>query len=123
MVVPLEIKSKTHTLNYRYLKDTDKIHLLVKPAATSRHIQYYTRYKHALPPHGRYALYGFTNKREVDIARVEHNANVLQIDVGDAKLIANNLNIPLVVELLSYCNLDDKSEVDEVFFYRSSSHF
>jgi len=126
-MVPIEIKAsspqKIQTLNYRYLKDTQTIHLLMKPAATSRHIQYYTRYKPTLPPHGRYALYGFINKREVDIARVEHSANILTLDIGDAKLIANNLNIPLVVEVSSYCNLDDKSQVDEVFFYRCSATY
>jgi len=110
-------KLRTH---YRYLKDTTSIYLLVKPALTSRHTQYYTRYKGSLNPIGRHALYGFMNKREVELARVDHAANIFSTDLGDAKLIAHNLNMPLVIELSSYCELDDRSLVEEIFFWRST---
>ncbi len=118
MVVQLSQIPKTRT-HFRYIKETTTIYLLVKPAASSRNVQYYSRFHAALSPQGRHALFGFTNLHDVKQTRADHAANIITVNVSDAKVIANNLNMPLVIELVSYCDLDDKSTVEEIYFWKS----
>ena len=112
----LKVRQKIH---YKYLDNDTSVYLLYRPAPSSRNISYYTQ-----------NVKGITNNSNVlkcylDLSLtknmiVEQNANILRLDLKQAKDIASSLKIPLVVNIYCYCNIVDREEIQEIFYWNNN---
>lgn len=118
--LPTTPPTHQRTVHYRYLDNSVIVNVLLKPANTSRHIQYYTEHIPQIKSEPSNSFRCFLDPQEAMLHATEKNASCVNIELGDAKIIADALHVPLMVTISSYCNLDDQSEIHEVYFWRKT---
>ena len=105
-----------HAFAFRYINKSTTIYLAVRPRPSSRDFQFYTRY---IPEISRETnlLYGWTDAHP-SAYEIDERCNVIECNVTTARIIADTIQIPLVVSMREYCNIDDGAHVEEVYYYR-----
>jgi len=104
-----------HSVAYRYINKNTRIHLIVKPAVSSRNYQYFTRFLPSVSTHTN-MLWGWVGTEYMpDI----QDSEIVTHSIEDVKNICDVLSLPLIVSIVEYCNIEDKSIVEEIYFWRT----
>ena len=115
-MLPNKRTMQNRTINFRYINKNTRLYLAYRPAPSSRKHQYLTRYIPQVSDKN--VLWGWVvdNIAPYDISE---KCVIKSIDLTEACSLATVLDMPLVVSIVEYCDMYDKSVVEEVFFWRT----
>jgi hypothetical protein len=108
---------------YKYIGDTSKVYFIGKSNPSSfRHHVFYTE-PHYIKERKeiRNAIIGYTDEQMANIKMSdiegEPHVHVFTMPLNDMKCMSSIMMMPLIVEAESYCDLDDGTEMTNVYFY------
>lgn len=109
--------SKMKQIQFKYINKSATINIAYRPHITSRKAQYYTRYMPQIIDKN--VLWGWVGNH-IAPYDISEKCKIVSMGIDDACVISEVLDLPLVITIVEYCNISDKTEIEEVFFWRSS---
>jgi len=103
-------------INFRYIDMNTPIKIAMRNAPSSRKHQYYTRYMPQISTYN--VLWGWTNDT-ITPYDISERCSIIDLTVKEACTISSVLNIPLVISINEFCNINEKSLIEEVYFWRT----
>jgi hypothetical protein len=97
---------------FKYIDGSHKVKLYIRPHRSSRYIQYYTEHFTSFPTN---VLRCYL---ETPPKFWEGGVEAIEVTLDTAKEISKSLKLPLVVVMKEYCNIEDDTEVTDLYYWQ-----
>lgn len=114
---------------YKYIKDNSRIYCICtsKPTTFREHVFYTEPYYIKERKELRNAIMGYTNPEIAEsklkiMKHIPESSNIHSMVLDDLKCISSIMMMPLLVEAGNYCDITEKIEMTDVYYYFSEEY-